>query len=472
MRNIDFFSQSPNIFIFHKASNQTTFGGILFLIYLLIMIIISLIYILDYALNNKYIVENISYINSTRKQSDNPFAYWDIYDEKILDYNPVLNVSFNLFKVNESNPANISDKFVVVDAYHFLPLERKTVFQTNISSLGFIIVYLCDDEECSLDDDDDHNALGYMFELKYSGFQLDHQGDIPLIKDDSTFFVNFYCFSFTSTVLTLLNWEIVRYEESKGMLGIFDKWSEEEAGYTGGYISLKGNTFLTHPIIRTNIIQGKRVKLLAEFLLTNVLNTEYRRKKISFLDVLANIGALFMTIYSVFLFIFNYYSKNFNNYQIIKSIMNKKTDKLSQNVKPKSNEKLIRMEKELDDINNNDDDEKKLHLITNYDNRLSINNEENSDIELENTEELRKFSFFQFFLNNIYNKSCCKLNEQEIIGLINKITVNYLSIDLILYNQIMIENILKDYHWNDVKLKDINNNENIIKLRNLLKKPV
>ena len=101
------------------------------------------------------------------------------------------------------------------------------------------------------------------------------------------------------------------------MLGIFDKWSEEEAGYTGGYISLKGNTFLTHPIIRTNIIQGKRVKLLAEFLLTNVLNTEYRGKKISFLDVLANIGALFMTIYSVFLFIFNYYSKNFNNYQII-----------------------------------------------------------------------------------------------------------------------------------------------------------
>ena len=472
MRNIDFFSQSPNIFIFHKESNQTTFGGILFLIYLLIMIIISLIYILDYALNNKYIVENISYINSTRKQSDNPFAYWDIYDEKILDYNPVLNVSFNLFKVNESNPANISDKFVVVDAYHFLPLERKTVFQTNISSLGFIIVYLCDDEECSLDDDD-HNALGYMFELKYSGFQLDHQGDIPLIKDDSTFFVNFYCFSFTSTVLTLLNWEIVRYEESKGMLGIFDKWSEEEAGYTGGYISLKGNTFLTHPIIRTNIIQGKRVKLLAEFLLTNVLNTEYRRKKISFLDVLANIGALFITIYSVFLFIFNYYSKNFNNYQIIKSIMNKKSVKLSQYVKPKPNEKLIRMEKELDDINNNNnDDEKKLHLITNYDNKLSINNEENSDIELENTEELRKFSFFQFFMNNIYNKSCCKLNEQEIIGLINEITVNYLSIDLILYNQIMIENILKDYHWNDAKLKDINNNEDIIKLRNLLKKPV
>ena len=184
-----------------------------------------------------------------------------------------------------------------------------------------------------------------------------------------------------------------------------------------------------------------------------------------------------MTIYSVFLFIFNYYSKNFNNYQIIKSIMNNKTVKLSQDVKPKPNEKLISTEKELDDINNNndnniDDDEKKLNLITNYDNRLSINNEENSDIEFENTVELRKFSFFQFFLNNIYNKSCCDINEQEIIGLINEITVKYLSIDLILYNQIMIENILKDYHWNDAKLKDINNNEDLIKLRNLLKKPV
>ena len=75
-------------------------------------------------------------------------------------------------------------------------------------------------------------------------------------------------------------------------------------------------------------------------------------------------------------------------------------------------------------------------------------------------------------MNNIYRKSCCDINEQEIIGLINEITVNYLSVDLILYNQIMIENLLKDYHWNNVKLKDINNNEDIIKLRNLLKKPV
>ena len=350
----------------------------------------------------------------------------------MLDYNPVLNVSFNLYKVNETNPGNLSDKFVVVDAYDFSPLERKTVYQKNISSLGFIIVYLCNDEECSLNDQD-YNVLDYMFELKYSGFQLDHQGDIPLIKDDDTFFVDFYCFSFTNTVLNFLNWETVKYEESRGILGIFDKWSGEETGYTGGYISLYGNTFITHPVIRNNIIQGKNVKILAEYLLINVSNTEYRRKKISFLDVLANIGALFMTIYSVFLFIFNYYSNNFNNYQIIKSIINKKKVKLSQNVKTKPIMNSTNIEKELENINNNDD-EKNLNLITNDEKRLSINKEENCDIQLENTEEFRKFSFFQFFLNNIYNKSCCEINEQEIIGLINEITAKYLSIDLVLYN--------------------------------------
>ena len=75
-------------------------------------------------------------------------------------------------------------------------------------------------------------------------------------------------------------------------------------------------------------------------------------------------------------------------------------------------------------------------------------------------------------MNNIYNKSCCEINEQEIIGLINEITAKYLSIDLILYNQIMIENLFKDYHWNETKLNDFNNNEDIIKLMNLLKKPV
>ena len=56
MNNLDFLSSSPNIFIFQKQSNKTTFGGVLFLIYIIIMIGITFIYIMDYIYNEKYTI--------------------------------------------------------------------------------------------------------------------------------------------------------------------------------------------------------------------------------------------------------------------------------------------------------------------------------------------------------------------------------------------------------------------------------
>ena len=58
MNNLDFLNTPPQYYILGKRTNKTKFGGILFLIYLIIMIFISLIYILDYALNEKYEVES------------------------------------------------------------------------------------------------------------------------------------------------------------------------------------------------------------------------------------------------------------------------------------------------------------------------------------------------------------------------------------------------------------------------------
>ena len=59
MKAIDFLNSSPHYFIFQKESNKTNFGGILFLIFLILMFFISLIYILDYALNEKYEIQKI-----------------------------------------------------------------------------------------------------------------------------------------------------------------------------------------------------------------------------------------------------------------------------------------------------------------------------------------------------------------------------------------------------------------------------
>jgi len=58
---LDFISTSPNFFIFQNETNKTNFGGVLFLIYIIIMFFISLGYILDYCINPKYLIETSVY---------------------------------------------------------------------------------------------------------------------------------------------------------------------------------------------------------------------------------------------------------------------------------------------------------------------------------------------------------------------------------------------------------------------------
>ena len=65
MHFLDFLNEPPKIYIFQKEKNKTNFGGVLFLIYIIIMLMISLIYIFDYAFNDKYTYEALIFKNYT-----------------------------------------------------------------------------------------------------------------------------------------------------------------------------------------------------------------------------------------------------------------------------------------------------------------------------------------------------------------------------------------------------------------------
>ena len=103
-------------------------------------------------------------------------------------------------------------------------------------------------------------------------------------------------------------------------------------------------------------------------------------------------------------------------------------------------------------------------------------NETGSDIEDENNEDedkieqrfLPKLSFFDFFYNNVYCKCCKKVKRQEIINTCNEMVFKYTSIDKILYHQMKLENLLKDYKWNNPELNNIDKDELITKLQNLV----
>ena len=75
--------------------------------------------------------------------------------------------------------------------------------------------------------------------------------------------------------------------------------------------------------------------------------------------------------------------------------------------------------------------------------------------------------FFDFFLNNVY---CCfkKKKAQKIIHECNEIVYKYASIDAIIKNQILMENFLKDYKWNDPSLNNVENNNLFIQLKTYL----
>ena len=65
-------------------------------------------------------------------------------------------------------------------------------------------------------------------------------------------------------------------------------------------------------------------------------------------------------------------------------------------------------------------------------------------------------------------KKCCSSNKQDIISACNGIILKLYSVDNVLHNIIMLENLFKDYKWNDPNLSDIENNEMIKNLNSLI----
>ena len=85
MNSLDFLNSSPQYYIFGQKSNKTHFGGVLFLIFLIILFIISLLYILDFVINEKYEIESdiIETFFRYHQFDDNPYEYKNFQESNI-----------------------------------------------------------------------------------------------------------------------------------------------------------------------------------------------------------------------------------------------------------------------------------------------------------------------------------------------------------------------------------------------------
>ena len=247
-----------------------------------------------------------------------------------------------------------------------------------------------------------------------------------------------------------LFWKIIKYKNEKTLFQFLDSWRGKRNEYTEGYIGESEMNPIPPTFINRRVwyFSYDRYKVIGGIKIYNLHEDyeEYKRKDVKFLSTLANICALFVSIRGVISSIFtSLYSIRFDNHKMVKKILLKKIEKKNDEIK------LYPLKDDKDSIN--------------LDNNL-IDNKDDDDTYRQDNLNLEKISWFRYLLNNIYCSNC-GCNTQERIDICNEIIQKYMSYECILYNQIMFEQLLMNYRWNDNSLKKLANNNLIIMLKNL-----
>ena len=467
MHPLDIISNSPNLYILQKGSNKTNFGGFLFLLYLLVTLLIFIIYIIDYVQNDKYIIQSFSHFNLKTDEEIQLRNTDELYNQNI-------NFKLDLRVFVQGKELYLDEKFKLYDNNAGQFIERNKHFNKKITEFEIYVLYECDNFTCSEYDDflkivEENDIEYYYLRFQHDGFFLDHQNkEKPIIKtkDNGKVFGKYYRLNINKTTDIVNYWKNIIYTEKKGF---FQKDSRDSCGYIE-----KWDSFSPGELITTNLteVQDKSYKYLSsvEFQINNMEYTEYFRKRISELDIIANILSLIANIFTGVKFVFSFYSDNFNNFKIIEKLLDKKTSKKiiinkSQEMNDLENKKFISIK---DDLKEKCIDNENKENEYNEDNNNSDDPEQEKEDELStNSTRMKKLRFFDFFLNNLYN--CCKKQKpQKIIHTCNQIVYKYASIDNLIKNQILMENFLKDYKWNDPSLNNVENNDLFIQLKTYL----
>lgn len=269
-------------------------------------------------MNETYSYESLTIFNGTGNTKDLLF-------EKDKELNPILNVSINFLE---------SDKFALRDisSYKFIQNLTKYDFSKQFTESDIIIYYNCGkDPYCASSKEYIYNKeYPYIFaqiNITYQGYKIDHLNELPVYEDDSGFYSkdltirdkNKYMF-----VNSTFEWEIIKYKDQKSL---FDSVTKRKTEFTFGRIKqdLKENIKEYDSYAdKAGLIQNFYYLPLFGFYFNNPNNNYllYKRTKVSFLDVIANIGALFSTIKFFFALAFSFYSTNFNNYTIVSKLLN------------------------------------------------------------------------------------------------------------------------------------------------------
>ena len=472
----DFLSSSPQTFIFNRRSNQTNFGGVLSIIYLLIFISITGLYLISYFNEDNYSIQYLFQEKSLTTEEE-------INRYKSDRYDPPFNICASLYIDAEKE---LADRFEIRRYNNILFSQVNTSICHNIKipDLNWMIVYDCltdNTSECKIEQNPimlrSNTIKLYMY---FNGFILDHQNkSSPLYRmyDKQVSHSLISSFDLYNPSRRVHTWMNVRYKEEKGFFSMF------ENGEDNDYIGLTMKTFDYSEMSGLN--GDKKIFLNAYDVKSKSIHTykvlgrivfdvdfhhydEYKRTPKSFWDTVANICSLSMTILNGLSYtLLSYFSNNFNNYKIMEKILYNYDNNETKEIKNKENNII----EPIGDIN-----KKEENLIDNKneDNNALIINEENDKVITDkdfiyDSDKFPELNFFDFLFSGLYDgKCCCKLSKKELIQKCNEIISKYYSIENIIYNLIRLENLMKDYRWNDPRLNHFDNNHLIEQLKNLL----
>ena len=523
------------------------------------MFFISLAYILDYAVNDKFEIE-FSVVNSFFSKI-NP----DVIEQGKFDsgVNPEINFIFYVGINYVLDPFGIPYQNISLEEIEknlFLEIQGKFYkgkFCSNLDCMTgpgdksfFIfnitkkivefgqsnlvqVIYKCNDDDCS-------NFLYNTFmgvTITTENYEIIHNASNPIKKTECTPLLSdgtneTYCnyiiseyFQDNKTLNLDFKLTSILYEEKKGISRLFDYISGKEKKYT--------TAFFEEETKRTEYYDKEfyylRDKYLSEvnniknyyyeeeegeyeyeynenedpdfykekyYLISNIETKpmdkyeKYSRSEIGFLSVLANIGALFSTLQVVFAVVYKFYSKKFDNYEVVEKILKTELQKSKMNknlIKLSDKNKDIDLQMELSELNPKEKEsnmdtmtmplikdstgkEKEIDAkeVNNSEEKISEEQKEEKALIKEEDRILPKISFFEFYFNHIYFKICKRRKNQEIMNICDKIIFKYISIDYVLYNLIRLENLFKDYKWNNPQLNSLKNNEIIKELLDIL----
>ena len=456
MRRLDFISKAPNFSIFKEGANKTNLGGFLYMVYIIIILLLAIVYFYDYFTNEKYQF-NYTLVKGTK---------YDIFkNEEMKNMSKTeLNYIVCLGKDNPNPNKNIinNPNFIIVDMNKMhtgdFIIEQDSTFKGNVSNLQLAVLYKCNGKNCTIREEDKIEVTSYYLFFMYQGFSIEHQSPekpIHPLEDDEYYLKKIQFLNNTNIVY--LNWEIIEYEEEQGAFGkTFNKAMGNKNSnkyYGGDYKSITTFTDDGHLKTSPQTLWQMRDRNGNYFILLLYLKSipvdneyeKYSRKKVSVLDILANIASLSSTALNLMGLVYGIlYAENYNNFKIIENILTKKL-KININKNTKNEEDLEKVKLELKgDLIEKD-------LIENEKNELDRN--ENVEEEGENMKNssinLSIPRFFNFLLHKFYSKCCGYSSRHILINSCNDIVAKYTTIENILYNQMRLECLWKDYKWNN-----------------------